>query len=150
MKKLLLSIIFSLMLLTSVSAGEIDSRVYQLKDDSSGDDISSFVMTSGTPVNTRSLYMKDNIGFAALLVTVDASGSVTIYAEYSVDGTNWYRPYVSDMAGATTIEGNIVTTLGNTTEYIIYTPRLAPFSRLVFSPAANSTVTAQLIYQKDR
>lgn len=149
MKKLLLSIIFSLMLLTSVSAGETDSRVYQLKD-SSGVNIESYVMTSGVPVQTRELYMKDNIGFTALLVTVDVAGDVDIYAEYSEDGTNWYKAYESNMDGTATIDGNIIDTVANETQYIQFTSRLATLMRIVFDPDANSTVSAKLIYQKDR
>jgi hypothetical protein len=110
-------------------------------------------MTSGSAVNSDAIKVRGNVGFAALLVTEEkdgGAGDIDIYAEYSEDGSNFYRPYTTDMAGTITIEGNIVTALGNATRYIVFTPRLAQWMRIVIDPDANSQVTATLIYQEER
>lgn len=119
----------------------------------SGTAITSYALTSGVAVNSDAVDVEDNIGFATLVVTENAgggTGDVDIYAEYSYDGTTWARYYASDMAGSITVEGNIVTTLQNVTRYIGFTVRLAPYIRIVFDPDANSTVTARLIFQRER
>lgn len=149
MKKIL-SFLLALMLL--FPAGVFASTSVQLLEDSSGTDISSYALTSGSAVQSKRVRTVDNAGFMVLLVTEAISGGtgdVDIYMEYSIDGTNWYRPYVSDMAGTISVEGNVVTALQNVTRYIVLTPRLAPYARVVFDPDANSEITAYMIYQRD-
>lgn len=151
MKKHLLTALFVLGLMTTAHA-RTSSTVVTLKD-ASNVAFSSYSLTSGAAVETRAIRVKENQGFAALLVTEDiagGAGDVDIYVEYSTDGTNWYRPYESDMAGTATIEGNVITAIQNVTRWIVFTPRMSPFMRIVFDPDANSEITAYLIYQKDR
>lgn len=125
--------------------------VFSPMKDSTGANITNYAMTNGVAVNTQGILVEEQAGFSSILVSVDSSGDVDIYAEYSLDGSSWYRPYISDMAGTITVEGNIVTTLSNVTNrYIIYTPRPARYVRYVFDPDANSTVTAKFVYLKDR
>lgn len=150
--KLILSLVFLLGLASSSHAANVNAAAITLRD-SSNDLISSYALTSGAAVQSKTIRVKDNIGFITLLVTEDiagGAGDVDIYAEYSTDGTNWYRPYTSDMAGTITIEGNIVTALQNVTRWIVFTARLAPYMRIVFDPDANSEVTAVIVYQEDR
>ena len=120
-----------------------------LLQDSSGASIENYALTSGSAVQSAKIRTQDNDGFMALLVVEDkagGAGDVDIYMEYSVDGTNWYRPYVSDMAGAIALEGNVVTALQNVSRYIILTPRPAPYSRVILDPDADSEVTIHVIY----
>ena len=114
--------------------------------------ISTLSLTSGTGVTTDSVYWRGNTGFASLLITENiagGAGDVDIFTEYSFDGTNWYRPYISNMGGTITVEGNIATALGNATRYIVFTPRLSNYVRFTFDPDANSQITASIIYQED-
>lgn len=152
MHNLILSFLITLCFASSAFAIP-DAKVYPLRNSSTGAIITDLALTSGVAVNSEGVYVADNIGYTVLLVTEDKSGGagdVDIYAEYSTDNTNWYRPYTSDMAGTLTVEGNIVTTLQNSTRYIIFTPRLAKYMRLVFDPDADSEITATLIFQRER
>lgn len=149
MKKFILLTLFCILLTTNAYSGQYTAYDLQIKD-TNGADVSAYALTSGVAVNSEKIYVKDNVGFASLLLTVDASGDVDVYAEYSFDGTNFYRPYISAMDGTATIEGNIINAASNTTRLYVFTPRLAEFMRIVFDPDANSTITAKLIYQKDR
>lgn len=151
MRNLILSFLIGLCFIGNAFAIP-DAKVYPLRNSSSAL-ITDLALTSGVAVNSEGVYVADNIGYAVLLVTEDKSGGagdVDIYAEYSTDNTNWYRPYTSDMAGTITVEGNIVTTLQNATRYIVFTPRLGKYMRIVFDPDANSEVTASLIFQRER
>lgn len=153
MKKLFISLAaIAAMLFTPVAHAALNATVVTLKD-TSNVEFSTYSLTSGSAVRTRSLNVHDNNGFATLLITEDqagGTGDVDIFIEYSLDRTNWYRAYTSDMAGTITIEGNVVTALSNVTRWIVFTPRLAPHMRIVFDPDANSQITAQLIFQEDR
>lgn len=110
-------------------------------------------MSTGVAETSAAVSVYKNIGFMVLFVTEDiagGAGDVDIYAEYSLDGTNWYRPYTSDMAGAIVLEGNIVEALQNVTRYIVFTPRLGQLIRIVVDPDANSQVTARLLWQEEK
>lgn len=112
-------------------------------------------LTSGTAVTSDSVHWKGNVGFASLNVIEDKSGGagdVDIYAEYSIDGTNFSKSYESDLDGTISADGNIVTALGNTGDEgrnIVFDPRLFPYVRFVFDPDANSEITAVLVYQEE-
>ena len=150
MKKIL--VLSLLLLATPVFAGQTAVKTYTLKD-TTGTAVTSYLLSSGNTLSTDKFPIDRNKGFASLIVTENKSGgagSVNIYAEYSTDGTTWYRPYNSDMAGTITIEGNIVTSLQNVSRWVIFTPRLAPFVRITFVATADSQITASLIYQEDR
>lgn len=151
MKKLFLPLllIFGLGLGSVAHASNFKATAVTLKD-TSNTEISTYALSTGVAVQTNEIRVNDNVGFASLLLTVDASGDVDVYAEYSFDKSNWYRPSISDMAGTATLEGNIVTAAANDTLWIVFTPRLAPWMRIVFDPDANSTITAKLVYQEDR
>jgi len=128
------------------------AEVIELKD-TSRVALTDYQLTSLTAVQTEHINIEDNDSLMTLLVTEDKSGGagdVDIYAEYSDDGNTFYRPYTSDMAGVISQEGNIVTALQNVTRWIVFTPRLAKYMRLVFDPDADSQVTAKLIRQKIR
>lgn len=126
------------------------TNVHRLNN-SSGAAITSLDLTSGVAVNSEAIKVDHNVGFATLLVKEDKSGGagdVDIYAEYSIDGSNWYKGYTTS-GGTLTVDDNIVTTLQNVTRWIIFDVRLAPYMRIVFDPDANSRVTADLIYQEE-
>lgn len=151
--KTLLNLFTVFFILTGPAFAISSAHVVELRD-TSGTKISAYTLTSGAAVNTAAVPVEGNLGFATLVITENqggGTGDVDIYAEYSYDGTNFSRAYVSDMAGTTTIEGNIVTALGNVTNrWIVFTARMAPYMRIVFDPDANSTITARLIFNRDR
>ena len=112
--------------------------------------MTDYSLTSGIAVWSDGINVSRNGGFANLLVKEDkagGAGDVDISAEYSLDNTNWYTAYVSNMSGTITAEGNIVTNLQNVTRFIVFTPRLTNFIRFKFDPDADSQVTADFTYQ---
>lgn len=148
MKKFLGLVLLILCLVSPAFA----STSVQLLQDTSGTDIEDYSLTSGSAVQSAKIRVQDNAGFMTLLVTEDkagGTGDVDIYVEYSINSSDWHRAYTSNMAGTITIEGNIVTALQNVSRYMIFTPRLAPYVRVVFDPDADSEVTAHLLYLSD-
>lgn len=148
MSKYLGSVVFILtMFITQLSFAGQQTVVTKLKI--GGTAVTDYALSNGVVSTTDSVRVRGNEGYASLVVIEDkagGAGDVDIYAEYSLDGTTWYRPYVSDMAGTITIEGNIVTTLGNDTRWIVFTPRVAPYIRFKLDPDADSELTATLIH----
>lgn len=149
-KKLIIGSILSLSLISSVYAE--NRAVSQVMNDSTGTAISSFALSTGVSVNSEQIFIRDNAGFSAILVTVDATGDVDIFAEYSTDGTSFHRAFLTPVTldGTFTQEGLIAEAVSNATRYIIFSPQPAKFMRLVFDPDANSVITAEFIYIKDR
>lgn len=118
----------------------------------SGSVVTNYSLTSGVAVTSDSIGVKGNVGFMTLIVTENKSGGagdVDIYAEYSLDNSNWYRPYTSDMAGSISAEGNIVTALQNVGRWIKITPALGKHIRFIFDPDADSQITADVLYQEE-
>lgn len=150
-KKSIIFSILGILLFSSISFAR-NFTVADTMNDSTGTAISSFALTSGVSVNSERIFVRENAGFAGILVTVDASGDVDIFAEYSTDGINFHRAFLTPdtMDGTITQEGLIVLALTNATRYIIFTPRPARYMRIVFDPDANSTITAEFIYVRDR
>jgi len=150
-KKLIITLFLSLSL---VSIAHAENRaVSQLMKDSIGTDISSFALSTGVSVNSERIFIRDSAGFSAVLITVDATGDVDIFAEYSTDGITFHRPFLTPVAGldGTFVqEGLIAEAVSNVTRYIIFSPQPARFMRLVFDPDANSVIKAEFIYIKDR
>ncbi len=125
-------------------------KVLTLKESAAGAAITDLLLSTGVAQYSEAILIEHSVGYASLLITENragGAGDVDIYAEYSMDGTNWYRPYISDMAGVITIEGNIVTTLQNVTRWIVFTLRMAKYMRFCFDPDANSTITAKLVFE---
>ena len=151
MKKLI-GLILCFLLMASPSFAKADARARSLKD-AADTAISSYALSSGVAVYSETLKVDDNMGFITLLVIENkagGAGDVDISAEYSIDGTNWYTAYTSDMGGTLSAEGNIVTALQNTSRWMVHTARLAPYLRYKFDPDADSQITASMIYQRDR
>lgn len=112
--------------------------------------ITNLNMALGVKTYSEAIDVEKNVGFFALLVTENkagGTGDVDIYLEYSLDGTNWYRPNTT-AAAALTQEANVVDALVNTTKWIIMTARLAKYVRVVFDPDADSTLTADFVFQE--
>lgn len=110
-------------------------------------------MSTGVAEQSTGVKVRHSVGFIVLIVTEEkagGAGDVDIYAEYSDDNSTWYRAYTSDMAGVITVEGDIVTALQNVTRWIVFTPRMANYIRIVFDPDADSQITASLIFLEDR
>jgi len=152
MLKIIQSLAIVFLLVATAQASPPKGTLVQLRD-TTNTEIEDYAMTSGVPVQSKSIYIKHNVGFATLIVTEDiagGAGDIDIYAEYSDDQITWYRAYDSDMGGVITQEGNIVTALQNVSRWIVYTPRLAIYTRIVFDPDANSEVTAVLIFQEEK
>jgi len=132
--------------------GQTTIKTIALKSEA-GVAISNTSILSTVALTTAPVYVGNNLGFATLVVIENiagGAGDVDIYAEYSDDGTTWARYYNSDMAGAITVEGNIVTALQNVTRRIGFTVRMAGSIRFVFDPDADSRITASLTYLEDK
>lgn len=125
------------------------ARYLQLRDENLVN-FTDYALTNGTAVYSESIYIAKNIGFCTLFVKEDKAGGggdVDISAEYSIDATNWYTAYRTDMAGTITAEGNIVTALQNVERWIHHPARLAIYMRYKFDPDADSQISAKFIYQ---
>ena len=146
MKKKILALIFTLLLIPTLSFAEtVQTRGEVLFTDEE--------MANGVPEYSSGVKVRHNTGFFVLLITEEKSGGtgdVDVYAQYSLDNSNWYRPYYSDMSGSISQEGNIVTALGNATRYIIFTARMANYIRIAVDPDADSVVDATLIFLENR
>lgn len=120
--------------------------------DSSKNKLINYAITSAATVTTREYKVQGNVGFATLYVKEDkagGAGSVDIYAEYSHDGTTWYTPYSSDMAGSILADGDIVAALGNQERMIVFTPRPAEYIRFKILANADSEIdNAIFTYQE--
>lgn len=113
---------------------------------------SDYELTSGVAVYSEILDVYDNGGFMSLLVTENKSGGggdVDISIEYSTDKINFYPAYTSD-DGVLTIDPNIVTGLGNATRWIVHTIRIGRYLRYKFDPDADSKITVEQIYLRDK
>lgn len=158
MKKL----IWALLIFCFIAAPAFAGKRTVIKQLSTGAQaMADYNLTSGLAVTTDTVLMNGNVGFATLYVKEDKSGGagdVDIYAIYkltddgaTIDTTAWSRPYISNMAGTATVEGNIVTALGNTSisRSIVFTPRLGTYIKIVFDPDADSQISASLIWQEE-
>jgi len=151
MKKLILILAF-LMICTTAHANRFFVEEVTPKD-TSGTVLSAYDLTSGAAVYTEPIKVYDNVGYMTMLVTENkagGAGDVDISAEYSLDGTNFYTAYTTNLSGTITSEGNIVTALQNATRWIVLTPRLAKFVRFKLDPDADSQITLSIIYQEQR
>jgi hypothetical protein len=151
MKKIGL-IVAMLMICTPAHANRFFVEEVTLKD-TSGTEISAYALTSGSAVYTTPIQVYKNVGFMSLLVIENkagGAGDVDISAEYSLDGTNFYTAYYTDLDGTLSAEGNIVTALGNVSRWIVYPPKLSKFIRFKLDPDADSQITLTMIYQEMR
>lgn len=151
LKGFFLSLAFLILMTVNSYAGNAVVVTKTLKT-STGSTITDLSLTNGVAVYSETIYVTDDLGIRAILVTEDkagGTGDVDISAEYSIDGTNFYPGYTTS-SGALTIDSNIVTALGNATRYIVFTARPAPFMRLKFDPDADSEISASFIYLRDR
>ncbi len=150
MKKLILTVLF-LLAVTGQAMALSQASVVSLKDES-GALIQNLSLTAGTPVYSKAVDATNNIGFATLVFTENQSGgtgSVTISIEYSIDGVNWYTAYTTS-SGILKADPDIVTTFQNTTRWIVHTVRLTKYLRYKFNPNADSQITANMMFQRDR
>ena len=120
---------------------------------SNGAPLTDFSLANGVISYSEAIDIKKNVGFGNMIVVEDkagGAGDVDIYAEYSFDGTLWYRPSEANMDGTVTVQGNIRTALQNDTEFITdIGMKLANYVRFAFDPDADSQVTVDFIYQED-
>jgi len=153
MKKLLLALLMVAILAVTAHAKTFTVEEPKMEDTSGNLLSGTRDMGLGTVVYTKPVPVINNVGFATFLVTesqAGGTGDMDISVEYSIDGVNFYTPYKTDMAGTVTADGNLITTLSNSTRWIYFAPRLAKFMRFKFDPDATSTITATLIYQEQR
>lgn len=152
MKKIAIVLMLTGILLSGSLAEAKKIASYKPLNDSAGTAISAYSLTSGVAVYSETLDMTGNVGFCTLLITENqagGTGDVDISVEYSIDGSNWYAAYTSNMSGTITAEGNIVTTLQNNTRWIVFTPRLTRSMRYKFDPDANSKITVWHLIQEE-
>ncbi len=149
MKKLILGLLFLIMAQPVFANDYYADRARDVPIRLSGTIMSGATVNSIATSDT--IVFEKAVGFATLYVNQTAgAGDVDIFAEYSFDDSNWFRPYTTDMAGTITIEGDIVTALTQQERWIVFTPRMAKYIRFTFDPDANSTVTASLIYLRGK
>ncbi len=120
-------------------------------NNSAGAPITALALTNAVPVTSESINVESNVGFLVLTVQENkpgAGGNVDIYAQYSDDNVTFNKAYVSDLAGSLVQDGNIVTALGNATRRMVFTARLGRYVNFVFSPNADSQVTASVTFQE--
>lgn len=120
---------------------------HQVLQDEQGNDISVKDFTSGTAVFSRPINTVYNEGFSALLL-VQGTGSLDMDISYelSLDGDIWFTPSTTDGASLTTT-GAIATAVTES-EWIIYTPQVAPFTRFKLDPDATGSWTVNYIHQE--
>lgn len=150
-KKLFTPLLLAFILICSVAHAAYRQTSIFLND-SAGTKITDYSLTSGVAVYSQTINTERLAGFMSLFIIEDkagGAGDVDISAEYSFDGSNFYTIYTTNMAGTITAEGNIATTLGNATRWIVFTPRVARFMRIKFDPDADSEITARIIYIED-
>lgn len=151
--KRILSWVVALFLLLPVTAkaGVLEAVSHRMRD-SSNTLMTSYAITSGATIYTEALPIPDNGGYLSLLAVEDkagGAGSVSISAEYSVDGTTFYTVYTSS-GGTLTADSAIVTTLANSSRYIQATARLGKFIRLKVVASADSQVTLDILWARTR
>jgi len=125
---------------------------YKPLNDAAGVALSSYALTSGAAVYSETINVTGNTSLASLLVVEDkdgGGGDVDISVEYSLDDTTFYPAYTSDMAGTLTLVGDIATAMGNSSRWIVFTPRISRFVRFKFDPDADSQITVTYINQAD-
>jgi len=150
--KLLTALLLTFLIATPALAKRFYINETLLKD-SDGTVISSYSLTSGSAINSAAINVSKNVGFMTLLITENkagGSGDVDISVSWSIDGTNFYTSYSTDLAGTISADGTISEALGNVTRWIVIPARLAKFCRFTFDPDANSQITASIIIQEER
>lgn len=152
MKKILSLILAALIVCPALaSAGSMEAVFYRART-STGVLMTDLAIANAATVYTEAIPVDDNAGFSSILVIEDKSGgagSVTITAEYSLDGTNFYTVYTTS-GGSLTAESAIVTTLANQTRWIQHTARLARYVRYKIVAGADSEVTFDTVWQRTR
>lgn len=149
MKKLLLLIAIILISVQNVFA--LDAVVRRLND-SNGTAMTDLAIANGATVYSEPIGIADNVGFSAVTIVEDKSGgagNVALSAEYSSNGVT-FSPYYTTSGGSLTVDSNIATTLTNVTRKIQFTPRLDRFMRFKLVASADSEVTLDFIYQRQR
>ncbi len=152
MKKIVIVLMLTGILLSGSLAEAEKITSYRPLNDSAGTAISAYNLTSLTAVYSETINMNGNVGFSTLLITENkagGTGDVDISVEYSIDDSNWYTAYTSNMSGTITVEGNIVTTLQNATRWIVFTPRLTKSMRYKFDPDVDSRITVWHLFQEE-
>jgi len=119
----------------------------QFLQDENGDDINVKAFTSGTAVFSRPINTSYNEGFSSLLL-VQGTGTLDMDVSYelSLDGSIWFEPSTTDGASLTTT-GAIATAVTES-EWIIYTPQVAPFTRFKLDPDATGSWTVHYVHQE--
>lgn len=148
-------VLFSLfMLLVTGQCFAKNEVVSVLLEDSSGTPISSYSLTSGNAVYSETIDLKNSAGYGALIITEDSGGGlgdVDISTEYSRDGVNFSRMYLSDMNGTITAEGLVALAFGNLSNINIrFSVHPIRYLRFKFDPDANSQITVYHSYIYDR
>lgn len=146
MRKLIAAILAVVLFASSAWAG--GKYVVSRRLEISGTPITGYSLTSGVAVTSDSVKVSSNEGYMSVLVKEaiqGGAGDVDIYAMYSLDNTNFYRANTTS-SGSLTEDANIVTTLQNSTKWIVIPSRIARYVKFVFDPDANSQITADVIY----
>ena len=123
--------------------------------------LTDFDLTSGGAVFSATIDNQHNAGYAALLIKEDkagGAGDIDVSVEYSVDGSNWYSVYVTELYANATLDtstgtihksGLIAESLQNTTYWIRYGTDGSRYLRYKFDPDADSRITATHIFVND-
>ena len=90
----------------------------------------------------------NQVGYAAILLTSTATGTFSISMQASIDSTNFYDPVDSGGSGAGAVLATV--TFTSLTNYIMFSPPIAPYSRLKVIPTEDNTVTIRYLTQGDK
>lgn len=128
-------------------------KVRRLKDNASTPtDITARTVLAAGTLLTESIPIQDRFKSVSLLAVENIGGglgSVTITAEYSLDGTNFFTYYTTS-GGALTADAAVVTTLANATRLISHAIPAAVCMRYrILAGANNSQVTLDICYHDD-
>ena len=99
-------------------------------------------------MNTAPINNRLNNGYGAILL-VQGTGSLDMDVNYqvSLDGDNWYTPRVTDGTGLTSVTAIVVA--ATQSEWIIISPRVAPWVRFQLDPDATGNWSAYYVHQED-
>jgi hypothetical protein len=112
---------------------------------------SSQELGGGTTAYSNYITSKNLIpDYAAIQLTVSATGALTVTQQLSLDGANWQDP--TDATSAVVSGGTILQGVyrGALTGWIPFTPLLAPYTRLKLAATSTiATVQVKLITSGD-
>jgi len=161
MKRAFVLSVAAVVLISGVAFARWDQGHINLKEYTTQSALLDYSLTSGAAKYSSTIDTQHNAGSAAILITEDkagGAGDVDVSVEYSVDGSNWYTPYMPQLYASATLDtstgtihegGVLAEAIGNNTYWIKYNPEASRFLRYKFDPDADSEISATHIFVND-